>query len=203
MYEFTKSRYGLGQDDDGPTSVKMQKTPVGTFQRIQTGLTGPSGLVQSCQCYKNSPREGVSTLSRPWTLEFDTGPGGDRFVCGCETVTTGCPESMRPVPYSPDYASKQKQCEEWKKAAREKKPEADRDIENEQFRLQLAQKMARAAGVPEWRINLIRPAEFLTVVEERSRRGQAVWIFSTITIAAGGGFLLWKYLRGRRGRKET
>jgi hypothetical protein len=175
--------------------------PRGTFERVSLKIMGPSGLYNDCACYKNFPRETVAATARPWSLEFDTGPLGDRFSCQCNVVTR-CPPSMQPIPYSPQYREKRRECDAYEARARTMRSAAYRDIEDEEFRQEVAHQIARAAGIPDWRLRFTGPAEFLTVVEERSRRARGIWVLSTITIAAGGGLLLWKYLRARRGREE-
>jgi hypothetical protein len=206
MGEYVRSYEGLGQeaapapDPDAPTPrFHMISGPEGTFERINMRVMGPAGLWNDVACYRNFPRETVAPMARPWSLEFDTGPLGDRFSCQTNVMWTTCPPSMQPIPYSPEYQAKKKECDAYKAMAKTKKAAAERDIENEGFRREIAQQIARAAGVPEWRLRFTGPAEFLTVVEERSRRARGIWVLSTLTIAAGGGYLLWKYLRARRG----
>jgi hypothetical protein len=175
--------------------------PEGTFERVSLKIMGPAGLYNDCACYRNLPREARAGVVRPWSLEFDTGPLGDVFACQCNVITR-CPPSMQPIPYSPNYAAKKKECDAYVATAKTKKAAAQRDIEDEGFRQEVAQQIARAAGVPAWRMRLTGPAEFTTVLEERERRGRGIWILSTLTIAAGGGLLLWKHLRDRRGGKR-
>lgn len=205
MGEYVRSWSGLGEevppapDEDIPTPVFHTITgPEGTFDRVSLKIMGPAGLLNDCACYRNFPREIVAPMARPWSLEFDTGVLGDRFSCQCNVVTQ-CPPSMRPIPGSPEYREKKKTCDAYRVNVKTMKAAAEHDIEDEGFRQEVAQRIARAAGVPGWRMRFTGPAEFLTVVEERERRSRGIWVLSTLTIAAGGGLLLWKYFRGRRG----
>jgi hypothetical protein len=204
MYEYTQSWDGLGQEaTEEPQDARFQTvtTPEGTFERVALKIMGPTGLWQDCHCYRNFPRDMVAPRSRPWSMEFDTGALGDRFSCQCDVVMQ-CPPEMRPIPYAPDYKAKKRECDSYQARAKTMLAAAQRDIEDEGFRGDVAMKIARAAGVPEWRLRFVEPAEFLTVLEERSRRERGIWVLSTITIAAGGGYLLWKYLRARRGEER-
>jgi hypothetical protein len=202
MYEYTRAWDGLGQEAEEQTARFQTVTgPEGAFDRVALKIMGPSGLWQECHCYRNFPRDVVAPRSRPWAMEFDTGALGERFSCQCDVVTQ-CPPEMRPIPYSPDYKTKKAECDAYMARAKTMLPAAQRDIEDESFRGDVSLKIARAAGVPEWRLRFVEPAEFLTVLEERSRRERGIWVLSTITIAAGGGYLLWKYLRARRGEER-
>ena len=201
MYEYDSS--GLGQQEEAPPAVSapvMQtvQTPIGPKSRVSTRIMGPSGLEHTCNCYEGLPRDMVAAMVRPWATEFSTGLFGKKYECVCDPMWTTCPPEMKPIPASPNYAEKKKACDAFIAEARAKLPEAQHDIENEAFRLAVAQNIARAFGVPESRVERMKPAEFLTVVEERSRRSRSIWILSAITVAAGGSFLLWNFLRGRK-----
>jgi hypothetical protein len=173
-------------------------TPIGPKKRVGMHIVGPSGLRHTCHCYEDLPRDMVAAVSRPYALEFATGLFGKRYECGCEPVWTWCPESMRPIPAAPDFATKKRLCEEYQQRSKKRLPEAYKDIEDEGFRLAIAQHLGRAAGLTEAQVERLDPAEFLTVAEEKSRRATGIWILSAITVAAGGGYLLWSFLRGRK-----
>lgn len=202
MYEYNSRP--MGQDEDAGeaqrTHVFTIETPVGPRRRVAMRIQGPSGLEHTCSCYEDFPRDMVAAFVRPHAVEFSTGLFGKKYECVCDPMWTTCPPEMRPIPASPEYAAKKKECDAFIAESKVKLPEAQRDIENEQFRLEVARKIARAFGVSESRVEKIKPAEFLTVVEERSRRARGIWVLSAITVAAGGSLLLWQFLRGRKGQ---
>jgi hypothetical protein len=70
-------------------------------------------------------------------------------------------------------------------------------ISSEAFREQIAKAVAKGGQVPGWQQLFMAPAEFTEVLEVREARERPLIILGVVAIAAGGGFLLWKYLRGR------
>lgn len=205
MYEFDSR--GLGQVASEPYSVvgtptaQTVQTALGPLARVSLSLIGRSGLRHSCHCYEGLPRDAVAATVRPYAVEFSTGLFGKKYECGCDQMWSTCPTEMRPIPASPDYAEKKKACDAFIAEAKKRLPEAYHDIEDEQFRLAVAQNIGRAFGIPESKIATLKPAEFLTVAEEKSRRAAGIWALSAITVAAGGGYLLWSFLRGRKKAK--
>jgi hypothetical protein len=204
MYEYSKHPMGQEAPPVAPAQpvALTISTPVGPKRRVGMRVMGPSGLEHSCNCYEDLPRDMVAAMVRPWATEFSTGLFGKKYECVCDPMWSTCPQDMRPVPASPDYAAKKQACNAFIADAKAKLPVAHLDIENEGFRLTVAQNIGRAFGLPESQVKKLRPAEFLTVVEERSRRSSGIWIVSALTVAAGGGYLLWSYLRGRKGKQR-
>jgi hypothetical protein len=206
MYEYDIR--GLGQAEQPQSGAAASEaltwiidTPIGPRKRVGMHIVGPSGLRHTCHCYEELPRDMVAAIARPYALEFTTGFFGKKYECGCEPVWAWCPEEIRPIPAAPGFAKKKKQCEAYKQRAKAKLPESYKDVEDEGFRLAIAQNLGRAAGLTEDQVSRLKPAEFLTVAEEKSRRAAGIWTLSAITVAAGGGYLLWSFLRSRKKAK--
>jgi hypothetical protein len=162
------------------TSVRI---PKGVHPRLPEGM--------SCHCYEKMAREMIAPVAHPYSLEVNT--LGRDFKCTCNP-TMVCPESVhRGVSTRDPWRAHV--CKQWIDQTKET---ASRVIASEEFRSQMARAVAKAGEIPGWQQLFMQPAEFTEVLEEREARERPIIIVGVLAIAAGGGFLLWKFLRGKR-----
>jgi hypothetical protein len=199
MYEHR--RHGLGQDitegwvDVGGGWEAKRSDATGipfmrVFARLRPGQSEalPEGM--TCTCYEQMGRGIIAPVTLPYSLEVKT--LGKHFKCACNPRMQ-CPESVhRGVSTRDPWRAEV--CRGW---INDTKRVATQMIEGEEFRAQMAKAVAKGGEVPGWQQLFMAPAEFTEVLVERERRERPIMILGVIAIAAGGGFLLWKYLRGR------
>lgn len=145
------------------------------------------------KCYHNAPREEVLREMVPYTMEIST--PGNNFICIGNPIQE-CPESVHRGT-DPKDPWRQRQCAAWRQTWERQAADI---IASQDFRDQVTENILNIAGIPAWQRALAKPAEFIQVLEEREGRERAIKIASILALAAGGGVILWSYLKGR---KET
>ena len=189
MYEYLKKRhidsFGLGADryvPARPNSSVPWPIAYTTVQNIEM------------KCYHNAPREQVITGMVPYTMEISA--PGNNFICN-GNPSQECPESVYQNA-DPKDPWRQRQCAAWKQGWEQ---EAANIISTQGFRDQVTQNVLTLAGISGWRRWFAKSAEFIQVLDERERRERGIKIFALVTVAAGGGVVLWKYLQNRKHNK--
>lgn len=160
------------------------------FARLRPGQSEalPEGM--TCTCYEQMARELIAPVTMPYSLEVKT--LGKHFKCACNPRFV-CPEAVHRNA-SPRDPWRAHVCSQW---INDTKRAASQMISSEEFRTQMAKAVAKGGEVPGWQQLFMAPAEFTEVLVEREGRERPIMILGVLAIAAGGGFLLWKYLRGR------
>lgn len=191
MYEYLTKRHleSLG-DQYLPASPTRTKTPWAIADTVVQGI--------SVRCYQNAPREQILTRQVPYTMEISY-PGGN-FVCigNPTTAFLTCPESVHQNA-DPKDPWRIRQCAAWKEALPQQMADL---VATEDFRKQVTDNILNVAGISAFGKLFAKPAEFVQVVEERERREGAIKVVSILALAAGGGVILWKYLKRRKLQKE-
>lgn len=149
----------------------------------------------NCRCYHNAPREEVLRASVPYTMEISV--PGHNFICSCNASTT-CPQEVHQGAHQRD-PWRERRCAEWREQWLQEGADL---IASPGFREAMSEKVLDVAGITGWRRSLVKPAEFLQVIEERERRERPIKAFAVITLAVGGGALFWTWLRKRKKARE-
>jgi hypothetical protein len=160
------------------------------FARLRPGQSEvlPEGM--TCTCYEQMAREAIAPVTHAYSLEVNT--LGKKFKCACNPRMV-CPESVHRGAAVRD-PFRAHVCGQW---IQDTQRTASQLISSEAFREQIAKAVAKGGQVPGWQQLFMAPAEFTEVLEVREARERPLIILGVVAIAAGGGFLLWKYLRGR------
>jgi len=188
MYEYKKQNgalQGLGVDRYVPGSASSQLAPWATAYTTVQNI--------DVKCYHNMPREEVLRRMSPYTMEIST--PGNHFIC-IGNPDQECPESVHRNT-DPKDPWRQRQCATWRQGWEQ---EAANIIASQEFRSQVTENILDAAGITGWRRWFTKPAEFIQVLDEKERRERGIKIFALVTIAAGGGFVFWKYLNNKKNK---
>jgi hypothetical protein len=193
MYEYARKRHiasaistGLGADRYVPPNPRSQVAPWAKAYTTVQNIT--------VTCYHNAPREEVLRKQVPYTMEISV--PGNNFICISNPDQT-CPESVHQGTDIKD-PWRQRQCAAWKQ---DWEQQAANIIASEGFRNQVTENILDLAGISGWRRWFTKPAEFLQVLDEKERRERAIKIMALLTFAAGGGTILWTYLRNKKGER--
>ena len=150
----------------------------------------------NCTCYHNAPREEVLRASLPYTMEISL--PGHSFLCSCHPDMV-CPPEVHEGAYLQD-PWRIRRCSAW---AEQWRQDANALISSPGFRDEMSRRVLDVAGITGWRRNLVKPAEFLQVIQEREKRERPIKIFAVLTLSLGSGVLFWTWLRNRKKAKEA
>jgi len=200
MYEYLKKRHipaalsmeqSLGFGALGDRYIPARPTSrIAPWAAVET-------TVQNIRvkCYQNAPREEVLREMVPYTMEISV--PGNNFICLGNPIQE-CPESVHRGT-DPKDPWRQRQCAAWRQTWERQAADI---IASQDFRNQVTENVLNIAGISAWQRVLAKPAEFLQVVEERERRERSIKILSVLAFAAGGGVILWTYLRSRKEKAQ-
>jgi hypothetical protein len=190
MYEYARKRHipsaistGLGVDRYIPYSATRTVAPWAIAETTVQNI--------DVKCYHNAPREEVLRKQVPYTMEISV--PGNNFVC-IGNPNQECPESVHQNADIKD-PWRQRQCATWKQ---DWERQAADIIASEGFRNQVTENVLNLAGISGWRRWFTKPAEFIQVLDEKERRERAIKIMALVAFAAGGGAILWTYLKDKK-----
>ena len=141
-----------------------------------------------CRFYQNAPRDQVIPQSMPYTMEISL--PGNHFVGFCQPNET-CPEEVHQGANVRD-PWRTRRCAAWREQWDQ---EAANIIADEEFRRNVTERVLDVAGITGASRYLVKPAEFLEVVQEREAREAPIKLFAFIFLAASGGILTFNYVR--------
>lgn len=194
MYEYAKKRF-IPSAADTSLGADSYRTASTTSQLAPYAVARTSVQNIDVHCYENMPREQIVARQVPYTMELSV--PGRSFVC-IGNPNQDCPASVHRGT-DPKDPWRQRQCAAWRT---DWEREAAGIIASQAFRDQVTTNILNAAGITGWRRWFTKNAEFVQVLDEKERRERAIKIAAVVALAAGGGAILWTYLRPKAGGLE-